>query len=82
MKCLDVVATSEAVPEERLEKGQVGTIVEELGRDMVLVEFSDCKGVCRVLAPVSVHKLVELRAAVVSDEDERYNDSDSARGAG
>lgn len=79
MKYLDVVATSEAVPEEQLEKGQVGTIVQELACDMMLVEFSDSKGVCRVLAPVSVHKLVVLRAAVVSDEDERYNDRDSAR---
>lgn len=61
MKYLDVVATTEAVPEEHLEKGQVGTIVEELDSYTVLVEFSDLNGVCCAMAPISVGRLMELK---------------------
>jgi len=45
MKLLDVVATLEAVPAAHLAKGQVGTVVDELSKDVVLVEFADLGGV-------------------------------------
>lgn len=60
MKCLDVVVTTEAIPSERVEKGQVGTIVEELDCDVMLVEFSDLGGVCHAMVPVPVGKLMVL----------------------
>ncbi len=41
---LDVVALSEPVPQNGLDAGQVGTIVEMLGRDTYEVEFSDDNG--------------------------------------
>lgn len=44
IKLLDVVALTEALPERALRRGQVGTIVEELGPDTYEVEFSDQKG--------------------------------------
>ncbi len=61
MKMLDVVATVEDVPEARLTKGQVGTIVDELDKDVVLVEFADLSGVAYAIEPIPVRKLMALR---------------------
>lgn len=44
LKLLDVVALLKDVPSEKLTKGQVGTIVEELDADFYEVEFTDIKG--------------------------------------
>jgi hypothetical protein len=41
---LDVVALLAEIPREGLARGQVGTVVELLGDDAVLVEFSDNEG--------------------------------------
>lgn len=61
MKLLDVVATLEDIPAAHLAKGQVGTIVDELSKDVVLVEFADLGGVAYAIEPISVGKLIELR---------------------
>jgi len=61
MKLLDVVATLEDVPTAHLAKGQVGTIVDELSKDVVLVEFADLGGITYALEPLPVGKLIELR---------------------
>jgi hypothetical protein len=44
LKLLDVVALTEPIPQKGLDAGQVGTIVEMLGRDTYEVEFSDDNG--------------------------------------
>ncbi len=41
---LDVVALTVPLPQNNLDAGQVGTIVELLGRDTFEVEFSDDDG--------------------------------------
>ncbi len=41
---LDVVALTEPLPQNNLDAGQVGTVVEMLGRDTYEVEFSDDNG--------------------------------------
>ena len=41
---LDVVALLTDLPDHRLARGQVGTIVELLDKETVLVEFSDEQG--------------------------------------
>ena len=61
MKLLDVVVILEDVPDAHLVKGQVGTIVEELDKDVVLVEFADLSGVAYAIEPIPVRKLIELR---------------------
>ena len=61
MKLLDVVATQEDVPAAQLAKGQVGTIVEVLSEDVVLVEFADLGGVAYALEPIPVSMLIALR---------------------
>jgi hypothetical protein len=60
MKLLDVVATTVDLPEKRLTRGQVGTIVEELSSEVVLVEFADLNGVAYAITPISVSRLMEL----------------------
>lgn len=44
LNVLDVVALLTARPEAALARGQVGTVVEKLGDDNMLVEFSDDQG--------------------------------------
>lgn len=41
VKLLDVVALTEDLPERKLERGQVGTVVEVLAPDVYEVEFAD-----------------------------------------
>jgi hypothetical protein len=50
---LDVVALLSDVPAQRLARGQVGTIVEELDDESSLVEFSDDQGRAYAVAPCS-----------------------------
>ena len=48
---LDVVALLTDLPEQRLARGQVGTVVEELDDETLLVEFSDDQGRAYAAAP-------------------------------
>jgi uncharacterized protein DUF4926 len=57
---LDVVALLTDLPEQRLARGQVGTIVEQLDGDNLLVEFSDDRGAAYALAPCSPKDLLVL----------------------
>ncbi len=59
-KLNDVVALLADVPEENLERGQVGTIVEVLSATRLLVEFSDDAGRAYSIAPVSAPNLLVL----------------------
>lgn len=52
MKLLDVVALTEDMPEKKLQRGQVGTIVETLAADVFEIEFSDVNG--RTYASVAI----------------------------
>lgn len=60
MKLLDVVATLEDFPAAHLAKGRVGTIVDELTEDLVLVEFADLGGVAYAIEPINVRQLIAL----------------------
>jgi hypothetical protein len=48
---LDVVALLTDLPAQRLARGQVGTIVEQLDNTTLLVEFSDEQGRACAVAP-------------------------------
>jgi hypothetical protein len=48
---LDVVALLVDLPESNLTRGQVGTVVEPLNTDSVLVEFTDDDGCAYAIAP-------------------------------
>ena len=59
MKILTVVATLRAFSERHVRKGQVGTVVEQLDRDNVLVEFADSNGEAFSVIPIPVQQLIE-----------------------
>ena len=61
MKLLDAVEALHDLPEEVV-KGQVGTIVEELSDDTVLVEFADRNGVALAILPIPMASLRRLRS--------------------
>jgi hypothetical protein len=44
IQLLDVVALTEPLPEQQLDRGQVGTVVEVLAPGVFEVEFSDEQG--------------------------------------
>ncbi|MCB9138238.1 MAG: DUF4926 domain-containing protein [Caldilineaceae bacterium] len=61
LKLLDIVALTEDLPQEGLQRGQVGTIVEELAPDVYEVEFSDNFGRSYAMLALRVEQLLLLR---------------------
>jgi hypothetical protein len=57
---LDVVALLTDLPAERLARGQVGTIVEQLDDTTFLIEFSDDQGRAYAIAPCPRAELLVL----------------------
>jgi hypothetical protein len=57
---LDVVALLADIPAQGLARGQVGTIVEALDQNIVLVEFSDDQGHAYSIAPCPRAQLLVL----------------------
>jgi len=57
---LDAVALLADLPAHRLARGQVGTVVEPLDNDTVLVEFSDDEGRAYAVAPCPRSDLLVL----------------------
>jgi len=57
---LDVVALLADLPAQQLARGQVGTIVEQLDDNTLLVEFSDDQGRAYAIAPCPRTELLVL----------------------
>ena len=57
---LDVVALLQDLPAQRLARGQVGTIVEQLDENNSLVEFSDDQGRAYAVTPCPRAELLVL----------------------
>ena len=57
---LDVVALLEELPEHSLASGQVGTVVEVLDSQNLMVEFSDDEGRPYAVTPVQQSQLLVL----------------------
>ncbi len=60
MKLLDIVALTKDMPDIRLYRGQVGTIVEKYESDVFEVEFSDTKGRTYALETLKENQLMVL----------------------
>lgn len=60
-KLLDVVALMKELPEEKLVKGKVGTIVELLAEGVYEVEFADRHGRTVAMCALSENDLLVLR---------------------
>ncbi len=66
IRTLDVVALVVDLPDKHLYRGQVGTVVEELGPDVYEVEFSDASnGQTYAMLPLSANQLLPLRYAPI-----------------
>ena len=63
-KLLDVVALLKDIPEKKLVTGQVGTIVEILGKDVFEVEFCNGLGVTIAMAALGKRDLLLLHYEV------------------
>lgn len=63
MKMFDVVASLQDLPQQQVVKGQVGTVLEELDNDHVLVEFADVNGVAYAIATIPMGQLMKLKHA-------------------
>ncbi len=61
IKLLDDVALLENLPEHGLQRGQVGTVVEELAPGVFEVEFSDSEGRTYALLPLKAEQMLVLR---------------------
>jgi uncharacterized protein DUF4926 len=57
---VDVVALLADLPADKLARGQVGTIVELLDEETVLVEFSDEQGRAYAITPCLISELLVL----------------------
>jgi len=57
---LDVVALLTELPAERLARGQVGTVVEQLDDTTFLIEFTDDEGRAYAIAPCRRAELLVL----------------------
>lgn len=57
---LDVVALLAAMPQRNLARGQVGTVVESLDAERVLVEFGDDQGRAHAIVPCRRSDLLVL----------------------
>ena len=57
---LDVVALLDDVPETNHPRGQVGTVVETLQPETLLVEFSDDDGRAYTVVPILATRLLPL----------------------
>jgi hypothetical protein len=60
IKLLDVVALTEPIREHRLSRGQIGTVVEQLGPEVFEVEFSDKKGRTYAMVALQAAQLMVL----------------------
>jgi Domain of unknown function (DUF4926) len=60
LEMLSVVALVEELPEKELRRGQVGTIVENLGPGVYEVEFSDDDGRTYASAALTADQLLRL----------------------
>ena len=61
LKELDIVALLKAIPEKRLSKGAIGTIVHLYKDDFYEVEFADSKGETYALLTLPAENLLLLR---------------------
>jgi hypothetical protein len=70
-KPYDVVALLSDIPEERLTRGMVGTVVEPLDEVNVLVEFSNANGETLAIVPLRMETLLVLEWETASRIAER-----------
>lgn len=66
LRLLDVVALLDNVPEARLSRGEVGTVVQALQPETLLVEFSDDDGRPYAVVPALATRPLPLHCQPVA----------------
>lgn len=66
IQLLDVVALTEDLPDRKLRRGQVGTVVEILDEGVFEVEFSDTDGRTYAMLAVRADQLMVLHYTPLS----------------
>jgi hypothetical protein len=66
LKVLDIVALLRDIPEKKLVKGQVGTIVEKWDTKVFEVEFCNTKGETLALAQIDEKDLLLLHYQLIA----------------
>lgn len=69
IKVLDTVALLQDLPEAGLQRGQVGTVVEELDPGVFEIEFSDDQGRTYASLAVEASRLLGLLYEAVGSSD-------------
>ena len=65
IKLLDVVALTEDLPEHKLHRGQVATVVELLSRNVFEAEFSDDEGKTYAMLALRAEQLMVLHYQIL-----------------
>lgn len=65
----DVVVSLDPWPGERVERGQVGIVIERLDQGRVLVEFSDTKGKTQAVLPIKRSRPFVLHETVTMEPE-------------
>lgn len=60
IQLLDVVVLKKAIPEQKLQEGAIGTVVEFLGEALFLVEFADKNGVPYTIVDLPEQLLIKV----------------------
>ena len=66
IQLLDVVVLNESLPDQNLQRGSIGTVVEVLENDDFLVEFADLKGVAYAMVELPASFLIKVYSEPVS----------------
>ena len=68
IKLLDVVALTDDLPDRKLKRGQVGTVVELLAPGVYEVEFSDDEGQAYAMLALRAEQLMVLHYAPIDGQ--------------
>jgi hypothetical protein len=66
IKLFDVIALVSEINEKKLQKGQVGTIVEKLGEDVFEVEFCDKSGQTLISTSINSEQMMVLHFDLIA----------------
>ncbi len=65
IQLLDIVVLTQDLPEDRLRKGTIGTVVEKFSDDDFLVEFADQEGKAYAFEELTAEQLLKVYYAPV-----------------
>jgi hypothetical protein len=80
LNLFDIVALKNDIPKNRLQSGQVGTIVEILAPEVYEIEFSDDDGQTYATQALPAHQLLKLHYKPMPNNIHQYGSGDNIAG--